>query len=608
MQRRAPAPAFSWLGFRLDIPLKINKDLLRSQHPGLHGKGASSRTRPADTRPNLWRTLLTFSVTRVVIASVLMIFIGFNARKELWSAGHLLSSQICIAYLVMAAGFAILAVYFRRRFLLQLLSQVLADIGVISVLYVVSGGAKSGLAILFLFPLAGSAILAPLILALFFAAVVTLLLLAESGYQLMQSMAEASLSQAGLYGAAFFSAVFVISRLAEKLIKQEDLVASHGKDLRAQQAINRLIIADMGDGILVVSRDGSVLTGNPAAEHMLGLSIPQDMPRYKMTEIPALQPIAEAYFNWVERSDQYQQSQESSSVFVVVKPGDDLALQAATTLWGGRRELTAHLKLRFAKIDAEGLSEERTVIFLQDVTEIENQAQQLKLASMGRLTASIAHEVRNPLSAISYASSLLGEELSNPTQVRLLTIVGDNVARLNQMIEDILKLSRKAQSHCEPLPLAAFFAEVLEEFRETNTLAQDLIHLGHMGPHRVQFDPLHLREVIVNLLSNSLRYASGEPGSISIHMASNSTDRLELHVQDDGVAMAPDVRAHLFEPFYTTSSKGTGLGLYLARELCLNNGAMLDYEYRQEAAEEEPGEASNISGRFVITLALAAPL
>ncbi|MGZ5788537.1 MAG: two-component system sensor histidine kinase NtrB [Burkholderiaceae bacterium] len=561
--------------------------------------------RPSETRATLWRTLLTFNVTRVLITIVLLIYIGVNTKSELWPAGQFRYLETCAVYFVLAIFFSSLAIYYRRRFLMQLLSQVAVDITVISALYIASGGAKSGLAILYLFPLAGCAILAPLVWALFFASGVTLVLLVESGYQVLQSVPNVSISQAGLYGAAFFAAVVVINRLADKLIAQEDLAARRGKDLRIQQAINRLIIADMGDGVLVVGRDGTVLTGNPAAERMLGLSIPHEKPLYTLTEVPSLMPIAEAFFIWKARLAKSRPTAENSSLFVMVKPGDDVSLQNATTVWGGRRELTAHLKLRFAKVEAEGLAEDRSVIFLQDVTEIENQAQQLKLASMGRLTASIAHEVRNPLSAISYASSLLGEEVSTPSQTRLLNIVGDNVARLNQMIEDILSLSRKAQSHGEPLELALFFEEFLDEFRETNTLAKDLIHVGNMASYRVQFDPLHLREVMMNLLSNALRYASGENGSIRVQAISDGSNRLELHVQDDGPAISLEVRAHLFEPFYTTSSKGTGLGLYLARELCLNNGAMLDYEYRMDSLEDNAAGAIDPIGRFVITLALA---
>jgi two-component system sensor histidine kinase PilS (NtrC family) len=558
-----------------------------------------------ETRETFWRTLLMFCITRIVIAVVLIVYLMFNVKKDAGAVDHTVFWQTCVAYLVIGLGFIIPALHYRRRFLLQLLSQIAIDITVISVLYLTAGGSKSGLAILYLFPLAGGAILAPLVLALFFVSITTLFLLAESAYQTLVLAGEPTFSQAGLYGAAYFAAVFAINRLAARLIKQEALATRRGIDLQIQEAINRLVIADMGDGILVLGREGEILTANPAAARMLGLSIPYGKSHVKLTDIAYLAPIADAFFDWAARTAGDASNKMPASTFVVVKPGDDTIPFGTSTIWRLRRELAAHLKLRFATVDTAGLAQDRTVIFLQDVTEIENQAQQLKLASMGRLTASIAHEVRNPLSAISYASSLLGEETSNPMQTRLLNIVGDNVARLNQMIEDILKLSRKAQTHHEPLALAPFFDEILGEFREANALPGDMVEVGSMEPYSVWFDPLHLREVVVNLLTNALRYASRRKASIRIYALSDVAGRLELHVQDDGPPITPEVRAHLFEPFYTTSSKGTGLGLYLARELCMNNGAMIDYEYRMDFPNGRLGETS---GRFVITLAMADPV
>jgi two-component system sensor histidine kinase PilS (NtrC family) len=349
-----------------------------------------------------------------------------------------------------------------------------------------------------------------------------------------------------------------------------------------------------------------VFAANPAVERMLGLAVPYGHPRYKLTDIPSLAPIADAFFNWAARAAKRASGKSGSPAFVVVKPGEDIAAMQGTTISReGRRELAAHLKLRFKTVERAGLSEDRAVIFLQDVTQIENQAQQLKLASMGRLTASIAHEVRNPLFAISHAASLLAEEIRDPAQSRLLSIVGDNVKRLNRMIEDILKLSRKAQTVKEPLALAPFLAELMDEFHETHAVNPGIIQRGEMRPYRVWFDPLHLREVVVNLLLNALRYASGRSASIRMNALVDSANRLELHVQDDGPPLKPEVRAHLFEPFYTTSSKGTGLGLYVARELCLNNGSMLDYEYRLDPRDAGMGEPS---GRFVITFAMPDPL
>jgi two-component system, NtrC family, sensor histidine kinase PilS len=555
----------------------------------------------AGNRETFWRTLQTFSVTRIVITVVLLVYLGFSTVKDAGRAESLVNWQICIVYLLCAVGFALLTVYLQRRFFLQLLTQIAVDILAISLLYFDAGGVKSGLAILYLFPLAGGAILAPLVGALFFVSIVTLTVLAESGYAVLQGVPDASLSRAGLYGAAFFAAIYVINRLAAKLIKQEELATQRGRHLQMQEVINRLVIADMGDGILVVGRDGEVFAANPAVERMLGLSVISGQPRYRLSDSPSLAPIAEAFFVWLADAGNKTLPDAGSSVFVVVKPGYDIPVPHGTSmLRDNRRELAAHLKLRFAAVRTPGWAEERTVIFLQDVTEIENQAQQLKLASMGRLTASIAHEVRNPLSAISHAASLLREEVSDPAHARLLKIVGDNVVRLNRMIEDILKLSRKAHALGEPLALTAFFEELLGEFREAHAVAPGIIEVGEMHGCRVRFDPLHLREVVANLLSNALRYASGRAGSIRVWVVSPAAGRRELHVQDDGPAITPEVRAHLFEPFYTTSSKGTGLGLYVARELCLNNGAMLDYEYRLDMSDEGREEPR---GRFVITFA-----
>jgi two-component system sensor histidine kinase PilS (NtrC family) len=178
-----------------------------------------------------------------------------------------------------------------------------------------------------------------------------------------------------------------------------------------------------------------------------------------------------------------------------------------------------------------------------------------------------------------------------------LKIVEDNVARLNQLIEDILKLSRKAQMNLTPMLLMDELRSIVQEFVETRGISEHMIHLSDSGRFHIVFDPGHLHEVITNLLSNAVRYASGKPGCIRLIIKISSGNRRELHIQDDGPGMSSIVRAHLFEPFYTTSSKGTGLGLYMARELCLNNHAVLDYEYRNDDTSTygiEPG------GRFVI--------
>jgi len=551
---------------------------------------ASLPTLSAHARDTFWRSLQTLNGTRVVIALVLLVYYSLDGAG-LRTAGDLRHATVCGTYLALAVGFALAGAWYRRRFMVQLLAQVACDLAVISLLYAAGGGVRSGLAILYLFPLAGCAILAPLLLALFCAALVTLFLLGDSVWRVLTVEGDPALLQAGLFGAAFFAAVLVVNRMAARLIGQEELAVQRGIEIGAQQAVNRLIMSHAGDGIVIVGPDGQIHAGNPAAQQMLGVAGALGL---RLGALPSLHAIAQAYEDW--RLDSAQ-----STAFVTIKPYTDPAMQDMTTAWDGRRDLAAHLKLRFAAAETGEAGIERNVIFLQDVTAIENQAQQLKLASMGRLTASIAHEVRNPLSAIGHATSLLAEDLNTPVHLRLLKIVGDNVARVNRMVEDILQLSRKAHSHGEPLALAQLVAELKSEFDEVHGLAGEVLDIGRVGAVSVRFDPLHLREVLLNLLGNAVRYASREPSSIRLFVVAASGRPLELHVQDDGPGISPEVRAHLFEPFYTTSSKGTGLGLYLARELCLNNEAMLDYEYRFDLATAGAGRSS--SGRFVITFA-----
>jgi two-component system, NtrC family, sensor histidine kinase PilS len=548
-----------------------------------------------ESRATFWRSLHAMNATRIVIALVLLAYLIFD-RKE-FTTEYLWYAQTCTAYLMLAILFGMTTYYYRRRFLQQVALQVVFDIAVISILYLTAGGARSGLVILYLFPLAGAAVLAPLVLALFSASLVALFLLGETVYQVLLGDRSAPLTQAGLYGIVYFAIVLVVSRLATKLIGQEELASRRGIDLKIQQAINQIVMADVEDGILVVGRDGRVFAANPAALFMLGLISEERV--FRLSDMAALEPVAQAFSSWLAESTETGAA-GLRAAFVTVKPYHDHSGEGGGTAWSGRRDVAAHLKLRFARVDTPDEAAERCLIFLQDVSAIENQAQQLKLASMGRLTASIAHEVRNPLSAIGHATALMVEEQQSPTQARLLKIVGDNVTRVNRMVEDILQLSRKVQPNAEPLELGEFLRELKAEFEETHGLGNDIVWLGNTGPSQVRFDGLHLREVLVNLLTNAARYASNAPASIRLYVVTDATGRMELHVQDDGPGITPEVRSHLFEPFYTTSSKGTGLGLYLARELCLNNGATLDYEYRFDASL---AGAYKASGRFVITFA-----
>lgn len=569
-----------------------------------------------DPTPSFWRSLQTLNISRVVVAASLLILLNLTNTKETWLADHLWMRDVCFVYLIVSVGFVALNMLLQQKFLWQLTSQISIDILMIATLYMTAGGSRSGMGILFLFPLAGVAILSPLLWAFFFTSIVALFLLGESVYRILDNSDVTMISQSGLFGAAYFAVVYVVNRLANNLIRQEQLAAQRGNELAMQQAINRLVITDMGDGILVLDEQGRMFEINPAAERMLGRNLTKEMRGVVLSDVIALRPMVETITAMRDKMATQNKNSDEDISFVSIRSHLDETVNQArhgfeSSDSGGRVErphFVTHLKLRlvlvkenrFARIGVPAAS--YTIIFLQDVSDIENQAQQLKLASMGRLTASIAHEVRNPLSSISYAASLLNEDIDhlsdNKSQsVRLLKIVDDNVRRLNQLIEDILKLSRKARTDIEPYSLISAIKEFVVDFLETKEIAADLIRVSDIVDFNVSFDQAHLREVVINLLSNAIRYASGKPGSIRIFATIGINGRQELHIQDDGPGIAYDVRAHLFEPFYTTSRMGTGLGLYMARELCLNNRSLLDYEYR---TEEHGAETTEPTGRFVI--------
>ena len=342
----------------------------------------------------LWRSLKTLCYSRVIIALILLSLLGINNSKFIWSIAPLIYRNICLIYVSGAVAFVVLQMKLKQYFLWQLSEQVTFDVVVISVLFYFAGGINSSVVILYLFPLASCAILAPLIWALFLSSIVALYLIVMSSIQNYVSGSEIAISGAGLYGAAFLAMVYIVNRLANRLISQEEIAIEHEKNLLIQQEINKLVVADMGDGIIVVDASSLVYACNPAAQDMLRVSLIPG--QSKLSEMPNLQPIADALFSWSIHVSDIEHGWVDTIAFEALP--EEVAQNGAVMVKGIRHNVVSHLKLRFVNVGAEtGSNNERFIIFLQDASEIENQAQQLKLASMGRLTASIAHEVRNCL-------------------------------------------------------------------------------------------------------------------------------------------------------------------------------------------------------------------
>jgi len=221
-----------------------------------------------------------------------------------------------------------------------------------------------------------------------------------------------------------------------------------------------------------------------------------------------------------------------------------------------------------------------TVIFVEDVGRMRAQAQQMKLVALGRLTASIAHEIRNPLSSIGHAADLISEggRLDPKADERLLAIIRDNVFRLDRMVQEVLYLNRRDRSQPEPIDPAPWLAHFVRQFCDAEKVPEDGVDVQIRTAQRMLFDKQHLDQVLWNLARNAWRHGRKVAGTVRIVLGPGTKPGLLfLDVFDDGPGVAANAKAHLFEPFFTTDAQGTGLGLYIARELCEGNSASIEY-------------------------------
>jgi len=221
------------------------------------------------------------------------------------------------------------------------------------------------------------------------------------------------------------------------------------------------------------------------------------------------------------------------------------------------------------------------LIFLDDATETTQKAQQLKLASLGRFTASMAHELRNPLGAIGHASQLLAESSQLPKEDRrLIEIINQQSQRMNVVIKNILQLSRRNRSQVEVIALSAWLANFIKDFKQQQLEAVEIVLNCPQPDIAVRFDPSQLQQVLTNLCENAVRYGQGAErlGKLWLDVnGSTNQPYVFIDVCDQGAGVAEEQQQHLFEPFYTTSRTGIGLGLYVAKELCEANQASLSY-------------------------------
>lgn len=498
-----------------------------------------------------WRSLYFFNGYRTGIALVLLATIAvFGNTLSFGSTDFDLFVSVSAGYVIFSL-LCFMVIAWRRHFQWQLGIQVSADILFIVVLMFASGGISSGLGLLLLSGLAAAGLISRGRLTLFYAALASIAVLLEQTVEVLYFYGPTTqYVQAGLLSIGYFTTAWVAHTLANYLVATEQLVAQREIDLANMAEVSQLVIQDMQDGVLVVDAHGLIRQYNARAESMLG-SLRQPLRReLNLRQFAPL--LARRLEEWLASP---------------VAGGNPVSAVA----------LNNKVSARFVPV---GRSRKvGAVIFLEDLTRVQAQARQMKLAALGRLTANIAHEIRNPLSAISYATELLQEEpVVGETVARLLAIIHDNTKRLDRMVHDVLKLNRGDRAHREVFKVGEFLKTFAEEFCQTEKVPRAVIRLEFNAEPEVSFDHSHLNQVMWNLSRNALRHCRRHDGSMRIVVSVVSGgNNVRLDVLDDGPGVPPALRGQLFEPFFTAVSGGTGLGLYIAREICAANDATLDY-------------------------------
>ena len=524
----------------------------------------------------LWRG---FATARVCIAAVLLLLLlamgtlGQVTSVTRWVVG------LCCTYLA-----ATLAVRLFTRpqaagslFDPQWVPSIGVDLLMFSAMQFLQAGGLNYTP-LFAVPVLLAAVLGSALLALGTAAAVALLLLLEAWIISLQLPAETAgrFLQAGLTGTGYFAVAFLANQLAVRLAREEKAARRSQKAAFVHAQVNELVIETLADGVLVVDPDAEVRTLNPAAREMLGCGTAVQARPLLLIDQRTWQPLVEmAHMTFATGAPQVQD-------IVLEEPG------AASRRMFARTRLTA---------GDDPSTDSLCVIFLQDLRQLEARLRTEKLAAMGRMSTAVAHEIRNPLAAISQANALLDEELHDPGQRQLSALVAQNAQRLAGIVEEILDIARVQHqapgSTAASLPLDASVQGTCADWAGQNRCGERLQLRLRAGSRAVAFEADHLRRVLVNLLDNAVRYASHQPAAILVASTSNGA---QLSVWSDGKPLDAGVQRHLFEPFFSSESRSSGLGLYICRELCQRHGARI--AYRRCAAPDGSGREGN---EFVVT-------
>ncbi len=513
--------------------------------------------RGVDESDLTWRVLGTLNLFRLLLAVVLIILFFAGGEPRLFGDRYpALFSATAAGYMVFAivSGLAI-----RGRWVTagpQILTQVAVDIVAIVVLMHTSGGITSGLGgLLVIFVGAGSLIL-PMQFPTVFAAIATLAILGEQLFSQMAGVSDTgNFTAAGLLGAIIFAISLAARPLSKRIQFSEALARQRGVDLANLSELNQYIVQHLRESIVVIDAENRVRLINGSAAQLIGA--PADCKG---------QPVGNA-------------SDHLGDYIVRWRANRNLSSHTDLTMSDGAE--SSRIKAHLAPLGDGHERDGPILVFLEDASLMNARVQQSKLASLGRLSASIAHEIRNPVGAMSHAGQLLAEsDALSPDDLRLTEIIRTHAERVSHIIDNVLQLSRRESSRPELFLLTPWLNDFAQEFTRTLELQEGELAVTEFGPDlQIRMDPSHLRQVLWNLCDNAVKYAS-ETGGILVELKAGRTSRTRqpfIEVLDQGHGVEAAMADKIFEPFFTARSGGTGLGLYISRELCELNRATLIY-------------------------------